>query len=73
MSFDFDPFSAIPKAMGRRGKQRGITLHFKLQQVTGAWRWDNIHNIMVQKDAKEFLTETDYPLLFVLELYNLRC
>jgi hypothetical protein len=67
-SFTFDPFGAIPKVMGKGGKgggggPRGTTLHFKLQQVKGAWRWDIIHNITVQKGAKEFLAETDYPLI----------
>jgi hypothetical protein len=65
MSFIFDPFSTIPKAMGRgEGGQRCIAIHFKLRQVMGVWRWDNIPNIMVHKDLKEFLAETDYPCVF---------
>jgi len=31
MSFDFDPFGAISKAMGRRGETKG---HYTIFQVT---------------------------------------
>jgi hypothetical protein len=56
---------------------KGDTLHCERVTIEqGAWRKDTLHSSLVQKGAKEFLVETDYPLVcccHVLEMYIIGC